>query len=237
MQDRKLIIIGLILAAGLGGYLWKYGPTQKETLKDKKSQPAAVSQVLDTSTQQKEQGIIEGEPFIGNPQAPVTIIEYFSYFCGHCVHFHHQTFPLILKDYIKDGKVKFIPRLYFPPYELGEAVLCANAQGKFYEYHQYLFEHRQDLFSRGQEFKSREEFIEELIKGLKRFAVKLELDETKFNQCLDSHQYQNMVKQWIEAGQKAGVQGTPTFFINGQMVVGNQPYQVIKEVIEKALNK
>jgi len=159
------------------------------------------------------------EPFLGESNAPVTMIEYGSYLCGHCIDFSLNTFPKIEKEYIKTGKIKFIYRS-FQPIELSMALMCANEQNKFWEYH-----NRAISSSIAKE------------DDLKLFASAIGLDTTKFNECLDSQKYQPTAEKIIKEGQDAGVEGTPTFFINGQKLVGALPYEDFQKAIDKELNK
>jgi len=164
---------------------------------------------------------------IGKTDAPVTIIEYFSYLCEYCKLFEDQVKPQILTNYIQTGKAKLILRL-FPPYELGQAVLCANDQGKFLEYHDYLFANNSNI---------------KTTDDLKSFAKNIGLDETNFNQCMDSGKYKARAEEWYTQGTndlvKAGIAkdkiGTPAFFINGTPVIGAMPYADFVKVIEEKL--
>jgi protein-disulfide isomerase len=107
-----------------------------------------------------------------------------------------------------------------------EASECAAEQDAFWEYHDYLFENH------GGE--NRGAFNKE---NLKQFAVDLTLDSNAFNECLDSGRYVQVVQTETSAGQQIGVQSTPTFLVNGQPVVGSQPYEVFKQLIDQELNK
>lgn len=179
-----------------------------------------------TKTGPKEAGILppivsneSGEPILGDPNAPVTMIEYGSYLCGHCVNFTRYNMPQIEENYIRTNKVKFIYRSY-PPIELGMAILCANEQNKFWSYHNYIIE---------KGIKSEED--------LKQYATEIGLKGDQFNQCLDSEKYKQKAENWYKLGQEQGVEGTPTFFINDQKIVGNLAYEEFKKVIEEELAK
>ncbi len=171
--------------------------------------------------------VFEGDIVIGNDKAPVTIIEYYSYLCGHCKTFEDQTMPKLTEQYIVTGKVKLVLRS-FPPYELTQAVLCANDQGKFLEYHNYLFANSDKINS---------------IENLKTFAGNVGLNKEKFNQCLDSQKYKLRAEELYNQGnsdfQKANIpsdkQGTPTFFINGEAIIGAVPYDDFVKIIEAKL--
>jgi len=160
----------------------------------------------------------------GDPDAPVTIVEFSDFECPFCGRFYSQTLPHIEEDYIKTGKVKIIFRdfpLGFHRYaqKASEAAECAHQQGKFWEFHNKLYENQDSLD----------------IQSLKEYAADLGLDTQKFNSCLDSGEMAPEVQADFMAGQAAGISGTPSFFINGQKIVGAQPYAVFRDAIESAL--
>jgi protein-disulfide isomerase len=105
-----------------------------------------------------------------------------------------------------------------------EASECAADQDVFWEYHDYLFENHggenQGAFNK---------------ENLKQFAVDLGLETETFNECLDSGKYVQTVQSETSAGQQIGVQSTPTFLVNGQPIVGAQPFEVFQQVIEELL--
>lgn len=171
--------------------------------------------------------IFRDDIIIGNVDAPVKIIEYYSYLCGYCKIFEDETKPRIMENYITTGKAKFILRP-FPPYELGQAVLCAKEQDKFLEYHNYLFDNIENL---------------EKVDDLKTFAKDVGLNESKFNECYNSGKYKSRTEEWYKQGmsdmEKANIpsdqRGTPAFFINGEAIIGAQPYEKFVEAIESKL--
>lgn len=193
--------------------------------------PASVEKTEseEKTTSGGEASVLESDITIGSENAPVTIVEYYSYFCGYCGLFHQETYPNILEDYINNGKVKYVFRS-FPPFELGMAVLCANDQNKFSEYHNALFENAQEI---------------QQIDDLKKLAKDTGLSEVNFNECFDSQKYLAKVQEWYNQGSKdfesAGVpedqRGTPAFFINGELIVGAQAYDVFMEVIDSKLEE
>ena len=143
--------------------------------------------------------------------------------------FDDQTKPRIVEDYVATGKVKLVFRI-FPPLELGMAVLCANEQEKFLEYHNELFDKAGDM---------------QAVDDLKTLAKDIGLDENQFNQCFDTQKYLAKAQEWYQQGSsdfdKFGVpaeqRGTPAFFINGEMLIGAQPYDKFVEVIERKLSE
>jgi predicted DsbA family dithiol-disulfide isomerase len=102
------------------------------------------------------------------------------------------------------------------------AVLCANEQGDFQTLNEYLFEHAQEIQS---------------VSGLKAIAASIGLNQDDFNDCYDSGKYQEKVEQWFNQANQDEVGGTPTFFINGVEVGGNQPYAIFEQIIEGLLNQ
>lgn len=168
----------------------------------------------------------DDDPVKGKKNAPVTIIEFSDFQCPFCGRFFAQALPLIEESYIKTGKVKLVYRdfpLSFHQYaqKAAEAAECADEQGKFWEYHDKIFENQNALDT----------------SSLKQYAKDLGLDATKFNSCLDSGKMASEVQKDFKDGASYGVSGTPTFFINGVEVVGAQPYNIFEQIIEQELNK
>ena len=168
--------------------------------------------------------LLDDDAVLGDPNAPVTIVEFSDYECPFCQRFYVQTFGEIKSNYIDTGKVKLIYRdfpLSFHEHaeKAAEAAECAGEQGKYYEM-------GDKLFSEG---------VDGGVDTFKQYDADLGLDTDAFNTCLDSEQMASEIQKDMVAGQKAGVQGTPSFFINGEMITGAQPYSVFEDAIEKAL--
>jgi protein-disulfide isomerase len=166
----------------------------------------------------------DDDPFLGNKDAPITIVSFEDYQCPFCKRAFDQTLPLIKQEYIDSGKVKFVFRdfpLGFHPeaQPAAEASECANEQGKFWEYHDALFANQATL--------GRDLYL--------RLAEDFGLDVNQFTQCLDSRKYKEEVEKDFNYGSQVGVSGTPTFFINGIKLVGAQPYQAFQQIIEQEL--
>lgn len=174
--------------------------------------------------------VFKGDLIVGNEKAPVTIVEYYSYLCGYCKIFDDETMLKLMDNYIATGKARLILRPFFlPSYNvLAQAVLCANDQDKFLEYHNYLFANNDKLTS---------------INVLETFAENVGMDKNKFSNCLDSGKYnlraEELYNQGIADFKKANIpsdqQGTPSFFINGEAIIGAMPYEDFVKVIEKKL--
>ena len=212
MRNIKTTIFGAVAVAFLAGIVWYAGNYGLDA-----AQQAAS--VLGGGGEEQDETVLMDEFFLGNPDASVTLIEYSGHFCGACSFFHKNTLPLIIDEYVTNGKVKIIPRLP-APFEMGMAVLCAQEQGKFWELNEHLFENARN-------FKE--------INDIKLAAADLGLNQEEFDLCFDSERHIKSAERWLEQAQESGIEGTPTFFINGEMIVGNQPYSVFKNAIEKAL--
>ncbi len=166
----------------------------------------------------------DNDPVLGSENAPVTIIEFSEFRCPFAGRFARDTFPKIREDYIETGKVKFVYRdflVHSTSQKAQEASECAHEQGKFWEYHDLLYQNQRALE----------------VDDLKSYAEQLGLDMTKFEECLDSGKYADEVEKDTKDGRAYGVRGTPTFFINGKKFVGAQPYEKFREEIESALSR
>ncbi|MCX8072918.1 MAG: thioredoxin domain-containing protein [Candidatus Binatia bacterium] len=163
-----------------------------------------------------------GRPSRGPASAPVTIIEFSDYECPFCKR-ASSTVAEVLRHY--GDKVRFVHRdfpLSFHQHArlAAEAAACANAQGKFWEYHDRLWK-AQDL-------------SEPSLKGL---AKEIGLDEGKFAECLKTKPHSAAIDRDLEEGTAAGVNGTPAFFINGRMLSGAQPFEAFKQLIDEELSR
>ncbi len=161
----------------------------------------------------------------GDPNAPVTIIEFSDYQCPFCARFVQETFPTIQKEYIDTGKVNVVFRDFPLPFheyaqKAAEAAECAGEQGKYYEMHDKLFY----------------DGVEGGVATFKKYATNLGLDTASFNSCLDSGSMASEVAADMQAGSNVGVTGTPAFIINGRLISGAQPYAVFKQVIDDELS-
>lgn len=165
---------------------------------------------------------------LGSKGAKVVIEDFSDYECVYCHAYVSEAFPSIINNYVKTGKVYYVFNnfpLSFHPHakKAAEAALCAGDQNKYWEMHHALFAN-QHVWNQGNEV--------EVFAGL---AKDLSMDEHQFRSCLQTEKYKTQVGKDIELGTQRGVSGTPSFFINGQQVVGAQSYEYFKDVIEKTL--
>lgn len=169
-------------------------------------------------------------PIQGNKDAKVTVIEFADFQCPFCKQWATTVWPSLKKDYVDTGKIKFAFRHYaFLGQEstwAAEASECANEQGKFWDYHDYLYTN--------QGAENSGAFAKDKLIG---FAGALGLNTDSFASCLNTDKYAKNVTDDLAAGQKAGVSGTPSTFVNGLIVVGAQPYETLKQLIDAELTK
>lgn len=171
-----------------------------------------------------------GSPIMGSSNAPITIIEFGDYQCPNCKKWFLNTKPDIVTNYIETGKAKLV---FVDIAFLGKdsvpasiATYCAEEQGKYWDYHGFLYSNQLSIDSGWANSDS-----------LKGYAYNLGLDMDLFVNCLDSAKYQKRVQFNTNEAQENGVTGTPTFFIVGpdgiqEKIVGPQPYPVFEKVIE-----
>jgi protein-disulfide isomerase len=197
---------------------------------------AAIPQVA--GDPQQAGGVVnvsaDDDAALGNPNAPVTIIEFSDFQCPFCRKFWKETLPQIKKDYLLTGKAKFVYR-DFPLVQIhpgatpaAEGAECAEEQGKFWEMHDAIFE---------EQGKQGSGTIQFTADDVKKWAAKIGLNTSKFNQCLDSGKYKQEVDKDMADGSAAGVTGTPAVFVNGRLIVGAQPFAAFKAVIDEELKK
>ena len=168
----------------------------------------------------------------GDPNAPVTIVEFSDYQCPFCLRFFQETKPYLDKTYIATGKVRFIYKdfpidsIHAQARAAALAAECAGAQGKYWPMHDRIFQGQDEWANQAQ-----------AVEVLKGYGSELGLDADQFNVCMDNETYAAEIQADLAEGERAGVTGTPTFYINGRQLVGAQPLEVFIQVIEAELNK
>lgn len=169
---------------------------------------------------------------LGDAKAKVTMFEFADFRCPFCERYFTQTFENIKKDYIDTGKVRFVFKHYaFLGQEsvwIAEAAECASEQGKFWEFHDWIYQNQAPESDLAYYSKA----------NIVKYAGKVSgVDTNRFASCFNSGKYSQRVADDFNLGDSSGVSGTPTFFINGNKLVGAQPYPVFKEAIDSALKK
>lgn len=166
---------------------------------------------------------------MGDPKAPVKIVEYADYQCPFCLRYWQETEPLIIKTYIATGKVFYEYRsvgAFIGPESASaaEAAYCAGDQGKFWEYHDILFSNW-----------TGENAGDFTADKLNQYAAAAGLDTNKFNDCLRKGLHKGQVQQDVASAKADGIQATPSFIINGKLIEGAQTFDVMQQEIESAL--
>lgn len=162
--------------------------------------------------------VLKNRPVLGSVTAPVTIVEFGDFGCPYsrassfvlrslAAKYPNQ-FSLIYRDF---------PLTEIHPFaqKASEAAACAAEQNKFWEYHDKLYLHQDNLDDA----------------SFEQFANQLNLDAGKFHNCYATHTYAKQIAEDYQAGLDAGVRGTPTFFINGNRIAGSIPQNILENVI------
>lgn len=180
---------------------------------------------------------LDDDPIRGDPDAPITIIEFSDFQCPFCARFHEQTLPSLLEEYIDEGKVNFVYR-DFPiqsihPNALPAAVAaeCADDQGKYWEYHDILFE-KQSSWARLDSNSA--------ISTFSQYATDIGLEKEQFDSCLGSGKHLEEVQGDLRDGRDYEITGTPGFFIGNEEIGfvklnGAQPFESFKRIIDAQL--
>jgi protein-disulfide isomerase len=166
----------------------------------------------------------EGAFATGPRDAPVTIVEFSDFQCPFC-RTVVATIREVMRQYPTTVRLAFrdfpIANLHPKAPKVAEAARCAGEHGKFWEYHDLLFDHQ----------------TQATTEDFKRFADQLKLDPKSFASCLDSGKQRAAVKSDLEEGARLGITGTPTFFINGRMLVGAVPLETFRKVIDSEVRR
>lgn len=175
------------------------------------------------------------ELVIGTPDAPATIVEYADYKCSQCNNFHQTAGKELRQQYIDAGMLKIVFRPY-PVYgeDAGRALYgsyCANEQGKFTAYHDAAFDFMYDNYFSKNDYNGA---IQDVftVERLTTIATEIGMDKSQFVTCLNGDTYNEVFEKVLFASGDDEVQGTPTFIVNGQKIVGAQPFSVFKTLVD-----
>jgi len=237
-STNKTLVVALVIAAFFLGSL-----TNKVATLEKGASPTIAAGDIKQPTQagnpapiaaaQKAKPVTAAEHIRGNKNAKITLIEYSDLECPFCQKFHPTTLEL-LKTY--GDKIRLVFRHYPLPFhanaqkeaEASECIAQLGGNDVFWRYVDTIFER---TTATGTGF---------ALDKLGPLAAELGVDQQQFQSCLDSGKYEKLVKDSIAEGQSAGVNGTPSTFVvdskgNSQMIVGAQPIDAFKTVIDKSL--
>lgn len=218
----SILVAGVLIA---GAVLYSAGLKNQPVIPGGPSAPEVVTG--------EELELIKDDVVLGDLDAPVTLIEYSDFQCPFCGRFFSQSEPKIREEYVKTGQVKFVYRhfAFLGPESLAaaNAAECAKDQGKFWQYHDELFNSEILDSTENNNNLSRSFFLS--------LARKVGLNETDFSSCLDQNKYENKIQNDYAVAQKLGVNSTPTVFVNNKKLVGALPYAQFKAEIEAELVK
>lgn len=251
-QAKPLIFAALILISFIALIIYNYqnaAPVQdnnktttnkqdsKKSLKDKNTtKQLSKEEIKQKRSDSQLLKLLENDLFLGDKNAPVTMIEYASLSCPHCAAFARESFERINKDYIKTGKVKFI----FRSFPLNQAALVAtmfaqcqsdqnqsDKTAKYYSTIKALFK-TQDSWAFSQDYSNRLQMIAKLDG----------MSNENFQKCINDEALQETIlKSRMEAAQNLQLRSAPTFFINGDISQGYTDYKTLKNLIEKKLDQ
>ena len=213
------VIIGIIVIAIIAGVAVSLSASSSETVN------------LDMGRTHGTISTAMGSPILGDPAAPITIVEFGDYQCHQCYNWFHNTKPAIVEDYIETGKANLVfVDLAFLGRDspiAAQASYCAEDQEMYWEYHNTLYDFQESKIDGGWANSER----------LKAFASSLGLDMDLFNSCLDSEKYSKRIQYNVQQARDHGVRGTPGFFIVGpdgqEQLGGAQPFSVFKQVLDQ----
>ena len=172
-------------------------------------------------------------PILGSKDAPITMVEFGDYQCFYCNQFYHATESDIVKNYVNTGKVKLVFKdltiIGQDSINAAHAAHCAQEKGKFWEYHDMLYNNW-----------AGENTGWASSKNLLAFATQVNITAADFNACMTDARYISVVKGIVSDAHTLGLTGTPDFFIIGPdnsitKIVGAQPYAAFDEIFKSKL--
>jgi len=228
-----VLIVLLVVAAFALGSMW----TKVKSLEGNGAKTGTITQAPQAPnqpppavplTEEQFKGLLTtGVAAKGKTDAKVTIVEFSDFQCPYCGKYSTDTYPQLMKDY--GSKIQYI----FHDYPLSfhqfaqktaEVARCANEQGKFWQMHDLLYKNQATWSAKT-----------DPTADFTAYAGTIGLNKSQFNSCLSTGKYTQAVKDDAALGNQVGVDGTPAFFINGERLVGAQPYESFKAVIDKYL--
>jgi protein-disulfide isomerase len=220
------VLTVLAFAAGilLGYVVWGMDSPAAETAQTANQPSETVVEAPVTQQAQFKRYEIptENAYAIGPADAPITIVEFSDYQCPYCRRWHDEVYEPLLAAY--PGQIRLVYRhlpltsIHPDAMSAAEAAMCAGEQDAYWPYHEKLF---------SSESLGNSTYVQ--------YAQELKLNMATFESCLSDHKYQQTIQEDSDFAINLGIRSTPTFFINGLAVVGAQPLDVFRQVIDKEL--
>lgn len=230
MSDQTFPSRRFVMSGAIAGAAGLFGLTGRPVFAQEQTSEAAESL--------SDKGYALGDVVKGDPDAPVTIIEYASLTCPHCGSFHTDSLPEIEADYIETGKAKLIVReIYFDQFGLWSSMIARCGGPESYHKLIGMFLARQEDWY----FKHRRAFNETknakpIVADMKRIGRLAGLSNARMDACLSDKAYlERLVQDFQTTSTEDDVQSTPTFFVNGDEVVGAVSADAMAAEIEKHL--
>jgi protein-disulfide isomerase len=222
-----LVILAFAIGILTGYVVWGLAPRSQQAIVN--NLPVAQGPIVEAPAATQAPQFtrydipFEGFPSQGPVDAPIVIVEFSDFQCPFCKRFQDETAAQLLAAY--PDQIRFVYRhlpltsIHPEAFPSAEASMCANEQDAFWDFHDRIFENQDRL--------GRELYL--------RIAADLDLDAVTFEECLNSGKYKDAIQQDMDFALNLGVQSTPTFFINGLAIVGAQPLEAFKQIIDLEL--
>ena len=233
---RLALVVGILLLGCEGTDIGESSGQEPGPLEDKES----FNQSNPTEAKGKIPAPAKDEPYYGYVSAKVILIEYGDFRDFYSAWFFRDILPKIKDSYIDAGRIQFIHR-YFPvdtksgAYAVAEAAECANEQGGFWNFHDYIYSNYDSITANTARAGGNDAAVAAELPIYIEAAKKIGLDTQQFTECVDSGRYHQKILDGIEYGKEGGVSTPPTFFINKVKLIGVHPYETFKEIIDGEL--
>ncbi len=216
------------IRAGIDSYVEE----QQQEYEAAQQQPEQPERPTSTTISMEE--LADDDAFIGDENAPVTIVEFSDYQCPFCRSFYNGAYSEIKEKYVDTGQVKLVFRDFplsfhqdaYPAALAAECVRDQAGDGAYFEFHDAIFE--------SQSGGSTVPIPEETMRSI---ATDLGVDMGEYDECYNDEKFRDEIYDDLAEGQEAGITGTPGFIINGTIVSGAQPFSAFEQVIEAELAK
>lgn len=222
-----LVVLAFVAGILVGYMAWGTG-TIGETAQSSQEVSQSSDAVVEAPLATEEPEFVRYDVYsrdahaFGPEDAPITIVEFSDFQCPYCRRWHEEVYRPLLAAYPDQIRLVYrhLPLTSIHPdaFSAAEAAMCAGEQGDFWQYHDKLF---------SSEALGSEVYIQ--------YAQELSLDMTTFEACLMEHKYQEAIQADSDFAINLGIRSTPTFFINGLAIVGAQPLEAFRQVIDKEL--
>lgn len=238
---RSLAAAALVAVTALGGFLWVtrpgsgvtdlslpaiVGAAEAQTATDGTAAPAAPAAPAADAAKPVE----VPDMVLGQDGAKVTVVEYASFTCPHCRNWHDTVWPEFKKNYIDTGKVKFVYReVYFDKFGLWAAMVArCGGPVRYFAVADMIYSTQKEWIADGQEAT--------IVGNLRKIGLKAGMSEAQVDACLkDNAMATAMVANYQKTATADGIEGTPTFIINGDKASGEMSYEDFAKLIDAKL--